>query len=69
MAHLVQLILQEEYRRKEGGQEDWLIPMRPDHGVEILDDDQRKHPPGYPLMGRMKGLAELRGLEAGLRGR
>ncbi|MEM6631672.1 MAG: mannonate dehydratase [Bacteroidota bacterium] len=69
MAHLVQLILQEEYRRKEEGQEDWLIPMRPDHGVELLDDDQRKHPPGYPLMGRMKGLAELRGLEAGLRGR
>ena len=67
MVELVQLILQEEKRRKGEGRKDWSLPMRPDHGVEILDDSKRENPPGYPLVGRMKGLAELRGLEQGLR--
>jgi mannonate dehydratase len=40
--------------------------MRPDHGQEILDDLTRGAQPGYPAIGRLKGLAELRGIERAL---
>ena len=43
------------------------IPFRPDHGHELLDDAARGTHPGYPLVGRLRGLAELRGVIAGLR--
>jgi mannonate dehydratase len=66
MIGLVAAALREEARRKAEGRADWSIPFRPDHGQDILDDLNRKAQPGYPLIGRLKGLAELRGLIAGL---
>ncbi len=64
MAALVNAIVEEEHRRKAEGRSDWSIPIRPDHGQDILDDIGRQAQPGYPAIGRLKGLAELRGLFA-----
>jgi mannonate dehydratase len=72
MVALIAAIVREEKRRKADGRSDHTIPMRPDHGQDILDDLGRRSQPGYPTIGRMKGLAELRGvmtaLEHGLLG-
>ena len=62
MVALTRAILLEEKRRRRHGRKDWNIPIRPDHGMDILDDLQRSGQPGYPSIGRLKGLAELRGL-------
>ncbi len=66
MVDLVAALLEEEGRRREAGRPDREIPFRPDHGHELLGDDERGTHPGYPLIGRMRGLAELRGVIAGL---
>jgi mannonate dehydratase len=59
---VIAAVLDEEKRRKAAGRADWNIPMRPDHGQDILDDLNRDSHPGYPAIGRLKGLAELRGI-------
>ncbi|KGJ03206.1 D-mannonate dehydratase [Paracoccus halophilus] len=66
MVALVDAVLAEEARRRAEAREDHQIPMRPDHGQDILDDIGRGGQPGYPAIGRLKGLAELRGVEAAL---
>ena len=63
MVDLIIAIHAEERRRVAEGRSDAQIPMRPDHGQDILDDRNRKAQPGYPAIGRLKGLAELRGIE------
>lgn len=63
MVAVVAALIGEERRRKSTGRNDHEIFMRPDHGQEILDDLTRGAQPGYPAIGRLKGLAELRGIE------
>ena len=66
MVALVGEVLAEEARRNQAGRRDFSIPFRPDHGQDILDDLGREAQPGYPTIGRLKGLAELRGVIAAL---
>ena len=66
MVALIEAILREEARREAEGRSDTSIPFRPDHGQDILDDLNRRPQPGYPAIGRLKGLAELRGIIAAL---
>ncbi len=67
LASLMKVIIEGQLNRKQIGRLDFNIPMRPDHGHKMLDDFKRKANPGYPLIGRLKGLAELAGLEKGIR--
>ena len=62
MVALISVLVKEERRRREEGREDAIIPFRPDHGQELLNDADRDTHPGYPLIGRMRGLCELRGV-------
>jgi mannonate dehydratase len=67
ITEVMKVLILEEEKRKKDGRKDWQIPLRPDHGNQMLGDIGRKFYPGYSLYGRMKNLAELRGLEIGLR--
>jgi len=66
MVATIRALLAEETRRKAEGRADAVIPMRPDHGHALLSDLDRPMMPGYPLIGRLRGLAELRGVMAAL---
>ena len=67
MVGVIRTMLEEEARRRKSGRPDHEIPMRPDHGHLLADDIGKKVNPGYSLIGRLKGLAELRGVIHGLK--
>jgi len=70
MPAILGILLDEQDRRQAAGRADWRLPLRPDHGHTMMDDLGRYTPltPGYSAIGRMRGLAELRGVMHGLRG-
>ncbi|MGV8984773.1 MAG: mannonate dehydratase [Cypionkella sp.] len=67
MPAVVIALMQEQERRKTEGRADWQLPMRPDHGHLLADDiGKTRINPGYSLIGRLRGLAELRGVMHGV---
>jgi mannonate dehydratase len=61
-------LLLEQQRRINEGRKDTRLPIRPDHGRLMISEQNKPDIyPGYSLMGRMRGLAELRGMELGIR--
>jgi mannonate dehydratase len=62
MVSIVEILLTEQQRRRDAADPCWRIPFRPDHGHELLDDVGKGSFPGYSTIGRLKGLAEIRGV-------
>ncbi|UOG76215.1 mannonate dehydratase [Hymenobacter tibetensis] len=69
MYAVVRALVEEELQRARNGNANPHLPMRPDHGHQMLDDltSGKRTYPGYSAIGRLRGLAELRGLELGIR--
>lgn len=66
MVGIVRALMEEEARRRGSNRQDHDIPMRPDHGHLLATDIGKRVNPGYSYTGRLKGLAELRGVMRGL---
>jgi mannonate dehydratase len=69
MVAVIDAVLAEEKRRRADGRADAEIPFRPDHGHLLSADPVKNANPGYSYLGRLKGLAEIRGVVAGLAAR
>ena len=66
MIGVVKVLVKEGQRREKETGKPWSFPVRPDHGHQILDDVGKENYPGYSLYGRMKNLAEIKGLTLGI---
>lgn len=63
---ILKILLFEQRKRKNAGASNHIIPMRVDHGHKMLQDFTVNYHPGYPLIGRLKAMAEICGLEVGI---
>jgi mannonate dehydratase len=68
MYKVVKALLKEMQKRQAAGQKDWRLAFRPDHGHTMMDDLDKPPVanPGYTAIGRLRGLAEIRGLQLGI---